>query len=94
MKKAWLSNAILVTLSLAFVGGLIATFVAPSLITWYAKPAVDLGFDCAPTATWATSTLLKWQLWGSVIGVILGFAFKLYLAYRRRENLDESVTEM
>jgi len=86
MNKAWLSNAILVALSLAFVGGLIATLVAPSLITWYAKPAVDLGFDCAPTASWATSTLLKWQLWGSATGVALGLSFRVYLAFRSRKK--------
>ncbi len=59
-------------LSCAFLGAMVFSFIAPKSIGWYFEPPVDIGINCRPAADWAMSTLLKGQLIGMGIGIVLG----------------------
>lgn len=90
MKSNWFLRSILLIFSFAFVGGLASALLAPTLITWYAEPAVDMGFNCASTAAWATRTLLQWQLWGAISAVALGLIATLLITRKTRKKLENA----
>ena len=90
MKSDCFSRTLLLVLSFAFVGGILFTFMAPRLITWYAEPAIHTGIDCSSTATWATATLIKWQLAGSVGGIVLGLILRFMISRRNRKSIKEN----
>ncbi|NCN27812.1 hypothetical protein GW915_09580 [bacterium] len=86
MKNSSFSRLLTLCLSFSFVGALIAALLGPRMITWYAEPAVDMGFNCAPTVAWANSALLKWQMWGAVAGILLGFSALFFLSKRKKSH--------
>lgn len=80
------SKFLLLSLASAFLGTLLISLFATRLITWYAEPAVDMGFNCASTAHWAMQSLLKWQIGGAIGGMLVGLLLVLWLSRRDRQK--------
>lgn len=56
---------------------ILTTWLAPSAIGWYSKPAVPVPVSCNDAVTWGVNTLRQWQgfslLGGAVAGCVLAF---------------------
>lgn len=75
---------------LGLVGGhLLATWVGPSLLSWWFEPPVQLGFNCTEPIRWAMQRLITLQLVGSVIGLVFGFLLSL-LFFARKKKVPEN----
>ncbi len=61
----------------AIVGDIVATFLAPGLVTWYASPAGTSAAlcDCAKLAHEISSQLIRIQGIGAVSGAVAFFVF-------------------
>lgn len=64
-----------------FVGGALATWLAPGTIKWYFTPPAQFGFNCTGPIEWAIERF-QWALAG---GILLGMlvALVVYLKFRK-----------
>jgi hypothetical protein len=74
----------------ALLGAALAAWLAPGVIAWYFNPPVEMGgFSCNVPIAWALKRLQRAQLWGLVVGGVLGLV--LYgVIHRRRDRSSAS----
>ena len=69
----------------AFIGAALAAWLAPGVIAWYFNPPVEMGgFSCNVPIAWALKRLQRAQLWGVIVGGVLGLV--LYGVVQRRRG--------
>jgi len=82
--------AVYVALGGAMLGAALTAWLAPGVIAWYFNPPVEMGgFSCTVPITWAL-TRLRWaQVWGFVVGGILGLIVYGLVQRRRIRQLEQ-----
>jgi hypothetical protein len=69
----------------AIIGAALAAWLAPGMIAWYFNPPVEMGgFSCTTPIKWALKRLQWAQLWGVIVGGVLGLV--VYGVYQRRRG--------
>jgi hypothetical protein len=82
-----MKHALYFALGGALIGIALTTWLAPGMITWYFKPPVETsGFSCTAPIQWALGRLQKVQLWGVVVGGILGLVIYGVVQARSRRT--------
>jgi hypothetical protein len=57
----------------ALIGAVLTALLAPGVIAWYFNPPVEMGgFSCSAPIAWALKRLQWAQLWGVIVGGVLG----------------------
>jgi len=73
-------NQFLKNFNYAFIGGLVglvlATWLAPKMITSLFTPPVEFGDTCAPTGMWLMEKLIICQAMGLLFGLFFTFWIK------------------
>lgn len=69
----------------AILGNVLATWLAPKMITWYFTPPAQLGFTCTEPIDWALSRFRAAQMWGLALGAVLGLVVYFLVKRRRRD---------
>jgi hypothetical protein len=68
-----MKHAVYSTLGGAILGAALTAWLAPGVIAWYFNPPVEMGsFSCTAPIGWALKRLQWAQLWGVVVGGVLG----------------------
>jgi hypothetical protein len=68
-----MKHAVYFALGGAMLVAALTAWLAPGMIAWYFNPPVEMGgFSCTPPITWALKRLQWAQLWGFVVGGVLG----------------------
>jgi hypothetical protein len=85
-------------LSFAFGGAILVAaltaWLAPGVIAWYFNPPVEMGgFSCTPPIAWALKRLQWAQLWGFVVGGVLGLVVYGVIQRRRVRMLEQHPRE-
>ena len=71
----------------ALIGIVLTTWLAPGLITWYFKPPVEMGgCSCTAPIQWALRRLQRVQLWGVIVGGVLGLVMYGVVQMRHRRQ--------
>ena len=74
----------------AMLGAALTAWLAPGLIAWYFNPPVEMGgFSCTAPIAWALRRLQWAQLWGVVVGGILGLVAYGIVQRRRVRELEQ-----
>jgi hypothetical protein len=82
-----MKHALYFALGGALIGIALTTWLAPGMITWYFKPPVEMGgFSCTAPIQWALRRLQGAQLWGVVVGGILGLVMYGVIQMRHRRK--------
>ena len=82
-----MKHALYFALGGAIIGIALTTWLAPGMITWYFKPPVEMGsFSCTAPIQWALGQLQKVQLWGVVVGGVLGLVIYGIVQARNRRT--------
>jgi len=82
--------AVYVALGGAIFGAALTAWLAPGVIAWYFNPPVTMGgFSCTPSIAWALKRLQWAQLWGFVIGGVLGLIVYGLVQRRRIRQLEQ-----
>jgi hypothetical protein len=82
-----MKHALYFALGGALIGIALTTWLAPGLITWYFKPPVEMGgFSCTAPIQWALRRLQRVQLWGVVVGGVLGLVMYGVVQMRHRRK--------
>ena len=72
----------------ALVFGILSTWLAPRLITyWYAPPVpagASVAFNCTDAVAWAMRKLVWTQIIGSIFGALLGVVIGILLSRRNK----------
>jgi hypothetical protein len=69
----------------ALIGAVLTALFAPGVIAWYFNPPVEMGgFSCSDPIAWALKRLQWAQLWGVIVGGILGLI--MYGVMQRRRG--------
>ena len=69
----------------AIIGAVLTAVFAPGVIAWYFNPPVEMGgFSCNAPIAWALKRLQWAQLWGVIVGGILGLV--MYGVVKRRRG--------
>ncbi|HVJ65194.1 MAG TPA: hypothetical protein VM901_08060 [Bdellovibrionota bacterium] len=79
-------KSLLLLLSTAFVGLLIASLIAPKFMAWYFQSPVTV-IDCTPVLNWSIRNFLLCQLWGAGFGLVLG----ALIAYKAKGRGDKNI---
>jgi hypothetical protein len=72
----------------ALCGAVLATWLAPSLISWYFAPPAQFGVNCLGPIEWALSRFRWAQLVGAALGAILGLVLSYYWTVRRTHTIN------
>jgi hypothetical protein len=68
----------------------LTAWLAPGAITWYFNPPVATGgFSCTVPIAWALKRLQWAQLWGVVVGAVLGLGVYGVVQRRRVRMLEQ-----
>lgn len=70
----------------ALCGGLVSTWLAPKLISWYFMPPAQMGFNCAEPISWALGKLQVAQALGIILGAVAGAVLYFVLTRRRKAS--------
>jgi hypothetical protein len=74
----------------ALIGLVLTTWLAPGMIAWYFNPPVEMGgFSCTAPIAWALKRLQWAQLWGVVVGAVLGLVVYGVVQRRRVRMLEQ-----
>jgi len=74
----------------ALIGAALTAWLAPGVIAWYFNPPVEMGgFSCTAPITWALKRLQWAQLWGVVVGGVLGLVVYGVAQGRRRRQQEQ-----
>jgi hypothetical protein len=74
----------------AFIGAVLTALLAPGVIAWYFNPPVEMGgFSCTAPIAWALKRLQWAQLWGVIVGGVLGLVVYGIVQRRRGRNPGE-----
>jgi len=80
-------HAVYFALGGAILVAALTAWLAPGVIAWYFNPPVEMGgFSCTAPITWALKRLQWAQLWGVVVGGILGLV-AYGVVHRRRVRM-------
>jgi hypothetical protein len=72
----------------------LTAWLAPGVIAWYFNPPVEMGgFSCTPPIAWALKRLQWAQLWGFVVGGVLGLVVYGVVQRRRVKRLEQHSRE-
>jgi hypothetical protein len=72
----------------------LTAWLAPGVIAWYFNPPVEMGgFSCTPPIAWALKRLQLAQLWGFVVGGVLGLVVYGVVQRRRVRRLEQHSRE-
>jgi hypothetical protein len=72
----------------------LTAWLAPGVIAWYFNPPVEMGgFSCTPPIAWALKRLQWAQLWGFVVGGVLGLVVYGVVQRRRVRRLEQHSRE-
>jgi hypothetical protein len=72
----------------------LTAWLAPGVIAWYFNPPVEMGgFSCTPPIAWALKRLQWAQLWGFVVGGVLGLVVYGIVQRRRVRRLEQHSRE-
>lgn len=74
-----------------FLGAVLATWAAPSVISLLFTPPVSFGTNCEPAGAWAMGSLVNSQLIGIVSGAILGLVLAYKISQTKTSKEKESV---
>jgi hypothetical protein len=73
----------------AILGAALTAWFAPGVIAWYFNPPVEMGgFSCTVPIQWALRRLQWAQLWGVVVGGVLGLIVYGVVQRRRVRKLE------
>jgi hypothetical protein len=84
MEKVRSYAALWMTLLGGLIGGMLATWFAPKMISWYFKPGAPMGVDCVPSVEKAMHQLALSQAGGVVGGGVLGLL--IFFAFSKRRH--------
>ena len=85
-----MKHAVYFALGGAMLGAALTAWLAPGMIAWYFNPPVEMGgFSCTPPIAWALRRLQWAQLWGVVVGGILGLVVYGVVQRRRVRTLEQ-----
>jgi hypothetical protein len=74
----------------AIIGAALTAWLAPGVIAWYFNPPVEMGgFSCTAPIQWALRRLQWAQLWGVVVGGVLGLVVYGVVQRRRVRKLEQ-----
>src|SRR5262245_44422797 len=87
---ALMKHALYFALGGAMLGAALTAWLAPGAITWYFNPPVATGgFSCTAPIAWALRRLQWAQLWGLVVGGVLGLIVYGVIQRRRVRELEQ-----
>src|SRR5437868_14129338 len=76
----------------AIIVAALTAWLAPGMIAWYFNPPVEMGgFSCTPPITWALKRLQWAQLWGVIVGGVLGLV--VYGGLPKETHQDAGTTQ-
>lgn len=84
MESSKAKTAMLLTGIGALGGGLVSTWLAPKVISWYFMPPAQMGFNCAEPISWALAKLQVAQAFGIIAGAVTGAVLYFVLTKRRK----------
>lgn len=84
------SRNLSIVLTASLLGGALATWLAPKIISVLFTPPVSFGINCEPAAAWSMGKLVASQGLGLILGMTAGIAFSVYL--RRRAERKKSLS--
>lgn len=77
-KKSWVGKSVSIG---ALIGGILTTWLAPSVITWWFTPPAYIAINCNEPIAWALHRLQWTQLGGVLLGGIIGLS--IYLKFKK-----------
>jgi hypothetical protein len=85
-----MKHALYFALGGAMLVAALTAWLAPGAITWYFNPPVATGgFSCTAPIAWALRRLQWAQLWGLVVGGVLGLIVYGVIQRRRVGELEQ-----
>lgn len=69
------------------IGGALATWLAPNIISWYFDPPAGFGVSCKEPIVWALKRLQYAQLAGIAFGALLSVL--LFFRFRTKKDPNE-----
>jgi hypothetical protein len=85
-----MKHAVYFALGGAILGAALTAWLAPGVIAWYFNPPVEMGgFSCTAPIAWALKRLQWAQLWGVVVGGVLGLVVYGVVQRRRVRQLEQ-----
>jgi hypothetical protein len=85
-----MKHALSFALGGAMIVAALTAWLAPGVITWYFNPPVEMGgFSCTVPIAWALQRLQWAQLWGVVVGGVLGLVVSGVVQRRRVRTLEQ-----
>ena len=78
-----MKSAVVAAVVCALIFGLLASWLAPKMITEWFSPPVANGLDCVPSINYAMSRLVWTQLIASAVGALVGLVGKLMLGRKK-----------
>jgi hypothetical protein len=89
-----MKHALSFALGGAILVAALTAWLAPGVIAWYFNPPVEMGgFSCTPPIAWALKRLQWAQLWGFVVGGVLGLVVYGVVQRRRVRRLEQHSRE-
>ena len=83
-----MKHALYFALGGAILVAALTAWLAPGVIAWYFNPPVEMGgFSCTAPIAWALKRLQWAQLWGVIVGGILGLVVYGVVQRRRVRTL-------
>jgi hypothetical protein len=70
------------------IGGIIAAWIAPRMISWYFTPPVEFGINCKPPLEWALRKMQIAELLGITLGAALGLVVYFLIRKMRKPELS------
>ena len=85
-----MKHALSFALGGAILVAALTAWPAPGVIAWYFNPPVEMGgFSCTPPVAWALKRLQWAQLWGFIVGGVLGLVVYGVIQRRRVRRLEQ-----
>ena len=82
-----MKHALYFALGGAILVAALTAWLAPGVIAWYFNPPVEMGgFSCTAPIQWALRRLQRVQLWGVVVGGVLGLVMYGVVQARHRRK--------
>ena len=89
-----MKHALSFALGGAIIVAALTAWLAPGVIAWYFNPPVEMGgFSCTAPIAWALKRLQWAQLWGVVVGGVLGLIVYGVVQRRRVRKLEQGRRE-
>lgn len=80
------TKRVIISLLLCGLGGaVLVAWFAPTVISWYATPPVEMGVTCKPLVDWSLSRYRESMIFGAIIGSLIGILLPLLFRRAKRE---------